>query len=645
MANYSFIINVGNAIDKSHFRMYFHESISTKRLSFYDIEDFSELKDKVTVIGKHIDRNVFEADSNYLYICTSRKWADQTDLLWWTLFQKSYVYSSIPEEIQKKIKKVYLIIVDYDENIIMQIDGRRDTVDTKLLETGYLEDGVVSKSWDAIAHPVVTEEQLRGIGNLYDGSGFDEELEDVFDENVCGSAYCQFIMNSLDHFKELSDKKEADGTAVYSFTKIVKTDFKEKFVKKINRIDTLIIKVDPADQAAKRLSQMKLVTFLVNSVDKSDISEIDRDFRRYEQEFDPVAEALKLKRFDERIDNQIKKLEKKTDEPLVEFTYREIRPISELTSEKLIGNDEAINNTLSKVMGFRNKENWDKDFEELLNDISSYEEKLKDYGKEVNKEFHKNKNEAISERTVSYENDNVALAEIEKEIEAANDHAYRERDKGDNTFATIVDITNQFNKVGRCLKKLNTAKTSGSKVSFAGILLFIFIMIIVPYSISQTYIYAGLLEGNFMPLICIGVLLLAVLLAKPVASIALDTSFRREARKLQDQVRRYFDGIQDRQRLFHDGVNSMIAIWNAQQKYDACQEAIAVKLEDHQRLDYHKNALNNFDRVMKYFDSFIANYYDEECGYILQTDRTELKKDKDVTDNRIYWIDKVVDAA
>ena len=561
------------------------------------------------------------------------------------MFQKSYVYSSIPEEIQKKIKKVYLIIVDYDENIIMQIDGRRDTVDTKLLETGYLEDGVVSKSWDAIAHPVVTEEQLRGIGNLYDGSGFDEELEDVFDENVCGSAYCQFIMNSLDHFKELSDKKEADGTAVYSFTKIVKTDFKEKFVKKINRIDTLIIKVDPADQAAKRLSQMKLVTFLVNSVDKSDISEIDRDFRRYEQEFDPVAEALKLKRFDERIDNQIKKLEKKTDEPLVEFTYREIRPISELTSEKLIGNDEAINNTLSKVMGFRNKENWDKDFEELLNDISSYEEKLKDYGKEVNKEFHKNKNEAISERTVSYENDNVALAEIEKEIEAANDHAYRERDKGDNTFATIVDITNQFNKVGRCLKKLNTAKTSGSKVSFAGILLFIFIMIIVPYSISQTYIYAGLLEGNFMPLICIGVLLLAVLLAKPVASIALDTSFRREARKLQDQVRRYFDGIQDRQRLFHDGVNSMIAIWNAQQKYDACQEAIAVKLEDHQRLDYHKNALNNFDRVMKYFDSFIANYYDEECGYILQTDRTELKKDKDVTDNRIYWIDKVVDAA
>ena len=73
MANYSFIINVGNAIDKSHFRMYFHESISTKRLSFYDIEDFSELKDKVTVIGKHIDRNVFEADSNYLYICTSRR--------------------------------------------------------------------------------------------------------------------------------------------------------------------------------------------------------------------------------------------------------------------------------------------------------------------------------------------------------------------------------------------------------------------------------------------------------------------------------------------------------------------------------------------------------------------------------------------
>ena len=81
MANYSFIINVGNAIDKSHFRMYFHESISSKRLTFYDIEDLSELEDKVNAIGRHIDRNVFEADSNVLYVCTSRTWMPQTDLL------------------------------------------------------------------------------------------------------------------------------------------------------------------------------------------------------------------------------------------------------------------------------------------------------------------------------------------------------------------------------------------------------------------------------------------------------------------------------------------------------------------------------------------------------------------------------------
>lgn len=651
MANYSFIINVGNAIDKSHFRMYFHESISTRRLSLYDIEDFSELEEKVSAIGKHIDRNVFEADSNYLYICTTRKWQNQTDLQWWKLFQKSFVYSAIPEEIQKKLKNIYLIIVDYDDSSYASESGKINKIEKELLEKGFLEDESYLSNWDLSSHPVITKEQLTAVGNMFLKDEFKENLDDIFDRNTCGSVYCDFVAETINHFRELSvfmeqPANDAEGTTtVYSFADTFKRDFQEKLSKKLDKIDTLLVKIDPNDLAEKRLFQLRLVTFLLKAATQDNIQNITKAFQQYDNSFDPVTEALKLKKFSERMDDQARKLEQRKDDPKLEFTYREIKSVSPLTEEKLIGNEDDISRTLTKVMGFRNRENWDKEFEELLDEIALYEDQLKDYGKEVNKEFHKNKNDNIDEKTASYDNDNLAVSEIEKEIELANENAYKERDKGDNTFATIVDITNQFNIVGSCLKKLNAARMAASKTNFARILLFVALMIIVPYSIMQTYIYAGLLKGNLMPVICVVVLLLAVILARPVAVAALDRSFKKEVKRLQELVQRYFDGIQQRQILFHDGVNSMIDIWNAQQKYDACQEAIATKREEHQRLDYHKNALKNFRSVMKYFDSFIDSYYDEDCSYTLQTEKDRLDREKNVTDNRIYWIDRAVEAA
>ena len=642
MANYSFIINVGNAIDKSHFRMYFHESISSKRLTFYDIEDLSELEDKVNAIGRHIDRNVFDADSNVLYVCTSRTWMPQTDLLWWTLFRKSYVYSKVSGEVRKKLKKIYLIIVDGDEKTFEQDSSRRNRIEKSLMQNGFLESGVDLRSWDTEAHPVITEDQLSEIGRIYLGSGLQGELHTVFSDDKVGKVYDDFAIEMLGRYSELSENKELDGTEIFSYVDTFRQFFKEKLSKKLDTIDTLVTSVDPGDQAARRLSQLKLVTFLVDAVSGNAPSDISRAYSDYEKKFDPKAEALKLRSFAERIEYQLRRLERKTDDPKIEFRYRRVREISPLEDNKLIGNEEDIDKTLRKVMGFRNRENWDKEFEELLGEIAAYEDKLNDYGAQVNEEFHRNKAESVEESQPPYENEAEALSAIQKETEQANENAYRERDKGDNTYATILEITNQFNIVGSCLKKLNAARLAAGKGNFARILLFIVLMIVIPYSIMQIYIYPGMIKGNFMPLICVGALLLVVILARPAAVIALDRSFSKEVKKLQDQVRRYFDGIQQRQKLFHEGVNSMIAIWNAAQRHEACVQAIDIKREEHQRLDYHKNALRNYQSIMNYFDSFIYSYYDDESGYVLQQEKADLKTEKNIVDNRIYWIDKVI---
>ena len=199
MSKYSFIINVGNAIDKSHFRMYFHESISTRKLSMFDIEDLSELSGTAELIGKHIDRNVFEADSNCLYICMSRTWQQQTDLMWWELFIRLHIYSSIPEEVRKKIKKICLILIDYDDNGGLRDPDRKHRADQALLSRGYLDDTEVGKDWDLDSHPVITLRQLKETADMYIKDCFEDDdtdrariISDLTGERE-GGAYSSFV--------------------------------------------------------------------------------------------------------------------------------------------------------------------------------------------------------------------------------------------------------------------------------------------------------------------------------------------------------------------------------------------------------------------------------------------------------------------
>ena len=57
---YSFVINVGNAIDMSHYSAYFYEGISEKRQSVYEIDSIEELSDISARIEKHLNRNAFD---------------------------------------------------------------------------------------------------------------------------------------------------------------------------------------------------------------------------------------------------------------------------------------------------------------------------------------------------------------------------------------------------------------------------------------------------------------------------------------------------------------------------------------------------------------------------------------------------------
>ncbi len=636
MAKYTYIVNVDNAVDVSHFRMYFHESVSIKRLSLYSIDSLRDLAGKVDHITRHIDRNVFHSDENELIICVARTWGSATDINWWTLMIRARVYSACKAVIRRKVSKLRLIIVDNDNGALPEEKAFREEADIAMLKKGYIK-------YADPAHACISESWLKEISGEYPGADEGGRLRildgirALIPDNALVS---DFIGETLKAFAGMSES--------HSFWDVYSEYFERNILDKIRDVDTCVIPVNGNDNAERRMVQLRLVTFLVDIAGRKlrENATVSEEFENYE--FDPVIEAVRLKRYSEKINNEYHRLKKAREKarPEVKVSFSSMRPIDSLEEEDLIGNSKDAESILEKISGFRNHDNWEDEFLEIVNEISSYEDKLKEYGKTVNEEFHtKKKPEMLVLETVKYEDEKEALKSAEEEFRLANENSYKERGKGDSTYAALVEITNQLQVVGNCLRKLNSARKNKESKNFLRILMFAAAVIIIPFSIMQTYIFKGLLKGNILPAVCVAILLLAVILSKPFADVALNRSFKKEVRRLSELVRRYFEGIQQRQKLFHDNVECMAAIWNAEQKLNACREVVSSRNEQNMRMDYHRNALEEYAGIMGYFKSFIDNYYSDTTDKRIDDPVAQIDPKKDIADNGVYWIGNIVDVS
>ena len=634
MAKYTYIVNVDNAVDVSHFRMYFHESVSRKRLSLYGVDSLRELAGKVDHITRHIDRNVFHSDENELIICVARTWGSTTDINWWTLMIRARVYSACKAVIRRKVSKVRLIIVDNDNGSLPEEKAFREEADSAMLKKGYIR-------YADPAHACICESWLTEISGEYPGADEDgrrrilDGIKALIPDNDLVS---DFIGETLKAYAGMSEN--------HSFPEVYSEYFERNILDKIRDVDTCVIPVNGNDNAERRMVQLRLVTFLVDIAGRKlrENATVSAEFENYE--FDPVIEAVRLKRYSDKINNEFLRLKRAREKarPEVKVSFSNMRPIDPLEEEDLIGNSEDAESILEKISGFKNHDNWEDEFLEIVDEISSYEDKLKEYGKAVNEEFHtKKKPEMLVLESVKYEDEKEALKSAEEEFRLANENSYKERGKGDNTYAALVEITNQLQVVGNCLRKLNSARKNKESKNFLRILLFAAAVIIIPYSIMQTYIFKGLLKGNILPVICVAILLLAVIVSKPFADAALNRSFKREVRRLSELVRRYFEGIQQRQKLFHDNVECMAAIWNAEQKLNACREVVSSRNEQNMRMDYHRNALEEYAGIMGYFTSFIDNYYSDTTDKRIDDPVAQIDPKRDIADNGVYWIGNIVD--
>lgn len=636
MSKYTYIVNIDNAVDVSHFRMYFHEGASRKKLSLYSIDSISQLEGKVDHIERHVDRNVFRSDENELVICAARRWGRETDINWWTLMLQARVYHACRSVVRRKVSRIRLIIVDNDNGILPEDKAYREEADRTLLRKGYVTD-------TDPAHHCISREWLIGKEAEYQAADSAEKKLVLagIDAFMPGNRLmADFIKDTVSNF---------EGKAgAHSFEEVYASYFERKVLEKLRNIDTCVITVNGSDNAEKRMTQLKLVNFLVGMTERKSgkSATVAEEYAAFN--VDLAVEAVRLKRYSDKISAEAARLKKTRERtrPEVKVSYSSMERIKPLEEEDMIGGKKDIETILDKISAIRDSVSWEDDYLTVVDEMASYEDRLKEYGRAVNEEFHiKKQNENLVPELVTFENEQEALKEAEEEFRTANENAYSERGKADRTYAALVDITNQLQVVGNCLNKLSKARTGNDKSAFIRILLFAAALIILPYSVMQMYIYRGIANGNMMPLVCMALLFIAVAATRPFAGAAVSRSLSKETRKLSELVKRYFEGLQQRQRLFRDNVDCMAGIWNAERKLEACREVVRSRTENNLRIDYHRSALDEYSGIMGYFSSFIDNYYTDEISKSIEDSAAQIDPKKDIADNAVYWIGSVVDKA
>ena len=79
----------------------------------------------------------------------------------------------------------------------------------------------------------------------------------------------------------------------------------------------------------------------------------------------------------------------------------------------------------------------------------------------------------------------------------------------------------------------------------------------------------------------------------------------------------------------------MVDIWNAERRMEACKKVVDDRIADHMRMEYHRNALEDYVSSMDYFSTFIDNYPEQPEGRTIEEFSSKIDLNKDITDNSI----------
>ena len=630
---YSFVINVGNAIDMSHYSAYFYEGISEKRQSVYEIDSIEELSDISARIEKHLNRNAFDIDEYMVTVCVSRDWAHTPFRTCNNLGLLFPIERSIVERLEAERVNLFLLEQNGGSQRSERERNRYEEVRKQndlLWQNGYLAEAE-EKDWpvddmfdiDAVDDDNIIKNMKKHIGDV----SFSEFALKT------GEKYCRIIEEQGEEVKD--NLKSRDN-----FLNFYKSEYESLKSKIKDHIDIKVIHVDICDLEECIFNTLKLVCY-INDREYIEKQEAFND-RRLSERFDDYE--FSIDREASRIDANRRSLEtmKKDAEQFKqekEFCYRfKVRAsLPELKEEDIIGNEKDTDIMMDKLMAVSEERDWEDEYMVIVDELENYEKRLDEFGDGLLEAYRKN--EQYEEMSLGTDPEE-RLEELEDEEKRAVADMMQISEVYEEEFGEKLKIANEIERIKADIKKTNKEKMNDSWRRFLPFFAAGIVSVTVPYLIMQPYVISGVIDGNLVPLICITLFAALFIIAKKLVTIGRKIRFEKAKAQLRSILGIFLGNIEKRQKMFIKRLNAIVSMQNVRSEKDRLSGELKERENIYSKVMYHKEEIEKHLKAMEFFSSLTDGC---EKKMIAGGYRNDLLDNLNlgVEENDIYWMKEI----
>lgn len=615
MSTHSFIVNINGALDMTHYGMYFYKGMSHGEITIFEIDTLcdQEIQSIPEKLLKYLNRNSFTAGNYRIVFCVARNCSgDETPLC--DLYFKSWLARFFNDAMLTRTE--LLFFNRYDGLGSQEENNLRDRfcrVNKELEDNGYV--------------PQAEDAALYGLFP----SAADFSRTDIAESDVS-----QYAVDSgiLQQFTQCCQKSGGDGTEAKRLYELVYKESKTK----LQKINTVQVDIDTNDTESAIVGQMKICRFILRGEDDA---QRDKPLQvRFEDfcknQFKEGDEAAALLAYRNDLKDQKLILDRESEAPSLplELKYQEMDLFPDVGSYEEIGGESDAREMVSQLSGNMNSGDWEEKYFEVVKKLEDCEKRLEKFGEKISDEFHsaEMKKEVIKEYRTVYE----AQENVRETYKAASKQFYDLKEQERDEYSSILDTSNKFQKLRISILRIRLCKNSDRWKYFIPVLIAAMMAVIIPYLMTQNYIFSAVMHGKMIPIICALVYLLSFLLAKLIVFFSLSFILRREMRKLYRLIEKYLEGVKLRQKQFISTVNAMIMIHNAKAEREALSKELNRQEAERERLLYYKEKRNDLEHMLQYFDDFIEHV--GKTGKAPTREAPDINKYVSAVKNEVFWI-------
>lgn len=621
---FRFLINTDQCIKMSSFDMFFYRKLSQHKIHINEVQlygnDFaSSLRSATGEIRSYLNKYPYIVGDYHIIVTMRANFGEEK-----TDWNKSILYRLIQIDHEIASARIYLNSTDHRKKslsmvVLYDTDVRAETTDIKKYFSGsrVKADSLLLIRELGIDENCTFDELTKALEDYRHTENYNEAtdllLREFFADYRESTAYLlKEEMGGIDN-----DVSVLDALA----------DFINKKMNTYQVFETII---DKNDQRSSILTLLRIIDFINMTVDTDDPANmstlINRNWdaafedrgteKRYANMLSAYQKRLKQARTD--LDNY--KLEYFAAEPLPKVEYPSENEIKYKDNNGSIEDDpteindfkQALESFKSNCSGDDAVKKWEgvyQNFKQRLSDLDrrleQYAQRLSsDYSKEIDKRNKLFKPLFLLHHTA----DEHTQSELD-ELKLERENIYRKlkspKMNPSLRFQDQLDMERSLEEENQNIRYYLKCKNSGRFINFLMLVIFVFVLIVLHYSVLQPYVFVNV-NMAFQFMIYAGVLFILMLGTWNVPSSFFRKKIQDSVKRLEENADNYIKAYAEKKENFRVYINLLNRLDYVARSYRLRDFALEETVSFTKGCHWHMIKIEDHLKKLKYFDGLIS---------------------------------------